>query len=441
MGAALLVLLLLAVCGFIAYIGDLLGRRFGKKRLTLFGLRPKHTAIVLTIATGVLIAALTFGTAMAVVPPFRSAVIHGESLGRRNRELSQNIQARTAENQRLEASNRELLQSNTRLKEDSDRLVGANRKLTGDNGRLTQANRGLATQNQTLVQQSATLRDRNSALVQESRALLQNNAELKRKNAAFARTAAVLARRKAELAARNERLEQEQTRLAIQIRDLRTSTSSYRTYDYIYLNGQRIRHRIIPADPPSNVLRATVKALVFDVEEEVRRRKAGALSLVPPLDYTGPSSTAKLQEWVVQKASAIRGKPLVLTVVASANCVPGLPVPVVLDCYPNELAFKKGESIASRVVAGDGTEGAILGALLQFLQTSVRSQASLLIDEAETRIGELSYDQLLEVARRIRKAGGAALVIARARHDTLRAGPLNLDLEVRSVDASRASGG
>src|SRR3712207_8674593 len=51
------ILLLLALCGFIAYIGDLLGRRLGKQRLSVFGMRPKHTAILLTIVTGALIAA------------------------------------------------------------------------------------------------------------------------------------------------------------------------------------------------------------------------------------------------------------------------------------------------------------------------------------------------------------------------------------------------
>src|SRR5688572_13364146 len=82
MGTAILIFLLLALCGFIAYIGDLLGRRLGKKRLSVFGLRPKHTAILLTIVTGVLIAAVTFGAAMASVPPFRQVVTQGERLAR-----------------------------------------------------------------------------------------------------------------------------------------------------------------------------------------------------------------------------------------------------------------------------------------------------------------------------------------------------------------------
>jgi len=74
MGTAIVILLLLALCGFIAYIGDLLGRRLGKKRLTIFGLRPKHTAILLTVVTGVLIAGFTFTAALASVPAARRAL-------------------------------------------------------------------------------------------------------------------------------------------------------------------------------------------------------------------------------------------------------------------------------------------------------------------------------------------------------------------------------
>ncbi|MCL6630460.1 MAG: DUF3084 domain-containing protein, partial [Armatimonadetes bacterium] len=47
------------VCGIIAYCGDILGRRMGKRRLSLFGLRPRYTAIVTTTITGMLIATLT----------------------------------------------------------------------------------------------------------------------------------------------------------------------------------------------------------------------------------------------------------------------------------------------------------------------------------------------------------------------------------------------
>src|SRR6476619_1887276 len=87
MGTAFLILLLLALCGFIAYIGDLLGRRLGKKRLSVFGLRPQHTAVLLTVVTGIIIAGMTFSAALASLPFCRRLVIQGEQLARQNERL------------------------------------------------------------------------------------------------------------------------------------------------------------------------------------------------------------------------------------------------------------------------------------------------------------------------------------------------------------------
>src|SRR5205823_2006214 len=98
MGTAFGILLLLVLCGFIAYIGDLLGRRLGKKRLSIFGLRPKHTAILLTIVTGVLIATVTFGAALLTVPGFSEVVTRGERLYRENKGLERQIRQRKREN-------------------------------------------------------------------------------------------------------------------------------------------------------------------------------------------------------------------------------------------------------------------------------------------------------------------------------------------------------
>jgi len=53
------ILILLLLSGFLAYVGDYLGRRLGKLRVTIPGLRPKTTAIVISIITGMLITVVT----------------------------------------------------------------------------------------------------------------------------------------------------------------------------------------------------------------------------------------------------------------------------------------------------------------------------------------------------------------------------------------------
>ena len=56
------ILIIIALMGgLIAYMGDKLGTKVGKRRMSLFGLRPKHTSIIVTIVTGLLVAAATVG--------------------------------------------------------------------------------------------------------------------------------------------------------------------------------------------------------------------------------------------------------------------------------------------------------------------------------------------------------------------------------------------
>ena len=52
----------------------------------------------------------------------------------------------------------------------------------------------------------------------------------------------------------------------------------------------------------------------------------------------------------------------------------------------------------------------------------------------------VGYDQLLQVTQRIRRARGPVLVVARARQDTYRAGPLYVDLDARPVSTGAATG-
>ena len=59
--------LLAILGGIVAYVGDRIGMKVGRKRLSIFGLRPKHTSIVITVITGILISAVTLSVALAIV--------------------------------------------------------------------------------------------------------------------------------------------------------------------------------------------------------------------------------------------------------------------------------------------------------------------------------------------------------------------------------------
>ena len=62
MTAWLKILLLLILCGILSTLGDRLGTKVGKARLSIFKLRPKSTAVLITVFTGSIISAISFAT-------------------------------------------------------------------------------------------------------------------------------------------------------------------------------------------------------------------------------------------------------------------------------------------------------------------------------------------------------------------------------------------
>ncbi|OGC24367.1 hypothetical protein A2291_02450 [candidate division WOR-1 bacterium RIFOXYB2_FULL_42_35] len=74
------ILLLLIVAGVIAYVGDNLGRSIGRKRISLFKMRPRHTAIAFTVVTGALIAFLTLTLLLIISTDARTALFGLEKL-------------------------------------------------------------------------------------------------------------------------------------------------------------------------------------------------------------------------------------------------------------------------------------------------------------------------------------------------------------------------
>lgn len=100
--------------GIIAYTGDLIGRKYGKRRASLFGMRPKHTAILITSAFGGVISIISLAVVFLLVPMVRRVIMEGELAIRNNREYKQ-------KNAKLEA---DILASNNRLQEIGTRIAG-----------------------------------------------------------------------------------------------------------------------------------------------------------------------------------------------------------------------------------------------------------------------------------------------------------------------------
>ncbi len=113
---------LVVLGGFISYYGDLQGRRWGKKRVSWFGLRPKYTAVLITSLTGAFVALLSIVTLLAVAPAIRNVVLQGESAIQDNKALNSQLI-----DQRL-ANERALRDLNTRLANTQNEFTGLNER-------------------------------------------------------------------------------------------------------------------------------------------------------------------------------------------------------------------------------------------------------------------------------------------------------------------------
>ncbi|MDQ6941158.1 MAG: DUF3084 domain-containing protein [Candidatus Eremiobacteraeota bacterium] len=91
-----LVVAITIVAGGIAYIGDRVGHQVGRKRLTLFGLRPKYTSTIVAVATGMLIALSVTSVALIGSQQVRTAFFR---LGQINARIN-DLQAQAIATQR-----------------------------------------------------------------------------------------------------------------------------------------------------------------------------------------------------------------------------------------------------------------------------------------------------------------------------------------------------
>ncbi len=85
-GIALLVIIV-GIAGVIAYIGDRVGHQVGRKRLTLFNLRPKYTSTIVAVGTGMMIAFVVTVSALLASAYARAAFFHLDEINNRVNQL------------------------------------------------------------------------------------------------------------------------------------------------------------------------------------------------------------------------------------------------------------------------------------------------------------------------------------------------------------------
>ena len=242
--AYILILAVLVLGGLIATLGDRLGSKVGKARLRLFKLRPRQTATVVTIVTGIIISASTLGILFALSESLRKGVFELDDILRKRRqdirELIEQLETVKVQKQEIE---RELSQAKNERIKAQEKLSAINKSLqealefqdaTAIKFKETQQKIALLQEDfqraqnqlQAVNQQADSLRDeirelqsnrqelirqrnRVKAEIQErDRLLLERDAEIARRDAEITKRDAEITKREEEIAQRDAEIAQ-----------------------------------------------------------------------------------------------------------------------------------------------------------------------------------------------------------------------------------------
>ncbi len=216
----ILILAILILGGAIATLGDRIGTRVGKARLSLFKLRPRQTAVVVTIVTGIIIAGSTLGILFATSKPLRQGIFQLDEIQKKLRNASRDLEQVSAEKNQVEAK---LAQSRVQQTEAQAKLNDINQSLQSALSKLDQA---IAKQQETQQQFAKVQSQLNQTISQkdalrlEIKQLQTERQNLKRQQqqikATIAQRDREIAQQDHQLAQKNQELTQRQQEISQQ---------------------------------------------------------------------------------------------------------------------------------------------------------------------------------------------------------------------------------
>lgn len=482
----LFIIALILVSGFIAYFGDLLGRRMGKKRLTLWTLRPRHTAIIVTTITGMLISTLALFALVSVNSQFRKVLTRGEVILAQNEQLSRANIGLERTNKRLSAQGARLQAQVDAARKDVRTAVAARDKAVAEVSKLEKeirarqaelvqlrakaqsAERELSTRTRELAQVRKQLGTAQTGLADAQARLMQAESSVQDARAKLAASQKDLAARQEEvktavdqLTRAKGELQQAQTQLATteaqlaqrqqELKELAQMAEAYakefppalRGRDFAFRQGDELARGIISPRQSDFGIRGEIyyllesaSKLAVDREAKVGDNNRAVSLIFRQTLENGVLAVNNEEECVKLASAAIARSPqdAVVQVVCARNSLPGEQVPVELLLNVNFLVYRKGDLIAETKINGGMSEGRILIRLIDFLQTDV-SEAAVkagLVPVAKpesrdrTEQNPQEVDEQIAVVERIKTMNGPARVAVYATADVRAGDSLNI---------------
>ena len=348
MSGWLLILALLVLGGVLSTLGDRLDSRVGKARLSLFGLRPRNTAVVITVLTGSLISAVSLGLMLLVSERLRRGLF----------ELDQIEERLRTSRVQLESSRSELQASQAQVARAQLGQQRVQRELAQAEQRATTLRNELAP----LRQERARREDERNRLLGERGRLL---GERERLSGEVAGRDAEIRRREGELAQLRQRIDAGSQEL----KDLEENLIALRRGDVVLTSGETLASAKVKLERPQQA-REVIDAVLQQANlTAFRRVRPGEpperqILLVPTSDINRLEELLKRPgQWVLSIRSAanvLRGEQQVLA----------FP-----DLRPNRRVVSAGEVLASTTIEGDLRSPDLLARRLNLLLAAAYARA------------------------------------------------------------------
>lgn len=389
-GAAIF-LVLIVMGGIIAFLGDRIGSKVGKKRMTLFGLRPKYTSVIVTIISGVLISFSTVAVMAVVNENVRVALFGLSKLQAQMNDLNQEIKVKNRELEKgksqLEARNKEYEDVTKKSEETSRELdrvesqrIYMERELTSVQDAYDEAQAGVEQSAQEIRDLEKTKEELNSnitVLNQEKKTLLDN----------------IYALREGQVV-----MQAGQVLTSVTVDEKMTKDQSVKVLESVLNDiNNMLKQQMNITDDNVNLIRVSLS----DFDE------------------------------AVQQLTGAKHKKLV-RIVAAQNLIRGERLIVDFDIHDNLLIFNKGEVVYKGNLDAYSNIRNYELQVLRFLKdlNHYAQTKGVLPDPITGNVGVLEGQELIDVIQKVKEYGGQCELTVTARRDIYSQGPLVIDVRV-----------
>jgi uncharacterized protein (DUF3084 family) len=340
LSAWLLILALLVLGGVLSTLGDRLGSMVGKARLSLFNLRPRKTAVVITALTGSLISALSLGLMLLVSERLRVGLFQLDQIQDKVRE---GRVALARSQQDLQANRLELAQNRVELlrsRQERNRAEQGRQQALQSRSLAIESKRVVAGQLAAAQQRVGSLRQELQPLQNQRQQLERERDRLSRdvkgRDAEIRRTEAELAKVRRSIAAGQQEL-----------KSLETKVIALRRGDVVIASGQPLATAKVKLRRGEEA-----KAVIDTLMQRANQTAFGLLLpgqkpdrqilLVPRIDVE------KLEQYLQRSGTWVVSIRSAANVLRGENRVLAFP-----DLRPNRQVVRQGESLARTVLEAD----------------------------------------------------------------------------------------